>query len=109
MKKLDDFYCENVLNKKIKVKVVKETKRVLAYYYTKPFWQVHIVVVPKMHIASLKELKDKELIVELLEVLNIVSNKVKLKYGSCRILTNLGGYQDSKHLHFHVSYGEHIK
>jgi histidine triad (HIT) family protein len=26
--------------------------------------------------------------------------------GACRVLTNLGDYQDSKHLHWHIISGE---
>jgi histidine triad (HIT) family protein len=37
-----------------------------------------------------------------------VAAKVKEKYGACRIITNLGEYQDSKHLHWHVAYGKVI-
>ncbi len=29
--------------------------------------------------------------------------------GSCRVLTNLGDYQNSKHLHWHISSGEPLK
>ena len=102
----DDFYCDEVLSGKTKVKVVEETKRVLAYYHTKPFWPVHIVVFPKEHIASLLTLDDPSLLEELFEVIKKVADKVNKKNGSCRVLSNLGKYQDSKHLHWHVSSGE---
>jgi histidine triad (HIT) family protein len=29
--------------------------------------------------------------------------------GVCRVITNLGHYQDSKHLHFHVVSGDRLK
>ncbi len=29
-----------------------------------------------------------------------------LAFHHCRVLTNLGEYQDSRHLHYHVAYGE---
>ncbi|MEO8574469.1 MAG: HIT family hydrolase, partial [Pyrinomonadaceae bacterium] len=29
--------------------------------------------------------------------------------GAARVMTNLGEYQDSKHLHFHVNSGERIR
>jgi histidine triad (HIT) family protein len=35
-----------------------------------------------------------------------VAAQVTAEHGAARVLTNLGGYQDSKHLHFHVSSGE---
>ena len=25
--------------------------------------------------------------------------------GACKVITNLGNYQDSKHLHWHIVYG----
>ena len=44
-----------------------------------------------------------------LEVLNLVSDVAKMvkdKKGGCRVQTNLGDYQVSKHLHFHVYHEE---
>ena len=35
-----------------------------------------------------------------------VAKEVLAEHGACRVLTNLGEYQDSKHLHWHVSAGE---
>jgi histidine triad (HIT) family protein len=102
----DDFYCEEVFSGKTKVKTVMETKHILAYYHTKPFYEVHIVVVPKKHIESLITLEEKEIWDDLLIALKEVAAQVKEKYGACRIITNLGEYQDSKHLHWHVVYGK---
>ena len=98
----EDFYCNNVLNNKIKVKKVLETENVLAYYHTKPSYREHIVVVPKKHVENLIELKDDKLIIELMDVIKKVSEEVNKKFGKCRVITNLGEYQDSKHIHFHV-------
>jgi histidine triad (HIT) family protein len=38
-----------------------------------------------------------------------VAAKVVEEHGAARVLTNLGRYQDSKHLHFHVLSGEQIR
>ena len=35
-----------------------------------------------------------------------IAGKVESEYGAARVLTNLGEYQDSKHLHFHISSGK---
>lgn len=107
MNKISDFYCDEVFSGKTKVKVVKETKNVLAFYHTKPYYPVHIVVTPKTHISSILELENKEIVNELFEVIKSVAKDINKKYKSCRIVTNLGEYQDSKHLHFHVIYGSH--
>jgi histidine triad (HIT) family protein len=105
---MEDFYCEEVLSGKTTVEKVFETERVLAYHHTRPFWETHIVVIPKTHVDSLLTV-DNELLIELIDVVKIVAKKVMEEKGAARVLTNLGNYQDSKHLHFHVSSGETIK
>jgi len=107
----EDFYCEEVLSGKTPVEKVYETERVLAYYHTHPFYEVHIVVIPKKHISSLLTLEegDSDLLLELIDVVKIVAEQVVSQYGASRVLTNLGAYQDSKHLHWHVFYGKQIR
>jgi histidine triad (HIT) family protein len=107
----NDFYCEEVFSGKTKVEVVKETEQVLAYYHTKPFYEVHIVVVPKKHILSFTQVdeEDMAIVYEAMSVIREVATYVEKKYGACRIITNLGDYQDSKHLHFHVVFGAEIQ
>lgn len=89
------------------VNIVKETDRVIAFHHTKPTWDVHIVVTPKKHISSLLTLSEETdgIAKELLEIICDIATKVKDDTGACRVVTNLGDYQDSKHLHFHVSSG----
>lgn len=106
---MDDFYCDEVISGRVKVKTVFETDRVLAFHHTKPHWPVHIVVIPKAHIPNILSPDcDDKLLSELFSVIRRVGAEITAKHGSCRILTNLGDYQDSKHLHFHVSFGDPI-
>lgn len=107
----EDFYCEQVLSGKIEVEKVLETENVLAYHHTRPFWETHIVVIPKKHISSLLALEksDTELFLELFDVIKQVAAKVTEERGAARVLTNLGKYQESKHLHFHINSGERIR
>lgn len=80
----------------------------LAYHHTRPYWPVHIVVIPKIHVPSLVELGDAgvTILADLLEVVREVAAEVCERQGAARVLTNLGDYQDSKHLHFHVNHGD---
>jgi histidine triad (HIT) family protein len=105
-----DFYCDNVLNGRIEVARAYETSNVLAYHHTRPYWQTHIVVIPKSHIPSLlaMEKQNDGLLVEMFEVIREVAAIVVQETGAARVLTNLGEYQDSKHLHFHVYSGSAI-
>lgn len=109
MAETEDFYCEEVLSGKTAVEKVLETERVLAYRHTRPFWETHIVVIPKIHVGSLLTIEDNELLLELLFVARQVAAQVVEEKGAARVLTNLGKYQDSKHLHFHVYSGDRIQ
>ena len=105
---MEDFYCDEVFSGKTPVEKVFETDNVLAYHHTRPFWETHIVVVPKNHVDSLLTV-DNELLIELLDVAKTIAAKVMGEQGAVRVLTNLGRYQDSKHLHFHVYSGESVR
>lgn len=103
----DDFYCDEAISGRTRVDVVAETVDVLAFHHTQPFWPVHIVVVPKQHVPSLTDLGDAstDVLMKVLDVVRAVAADVESEHGACRVLTNLGRYQDSKHLHFHVNSG----
>lgn len=107
----DDFYCDEVLSGKTPVSKVAETENVLAYHHTRPFWNVHIVVIPKKHISSLLTLEEEDnlLLLEIFNVVRQIASQVVKEYGACRVLTNLGRYQESKHLHWHINSGEQLK
>jgi histidine triad (HIT) family protein len=107
----EDFYCDEALSGRTRVDVVAETDAVLAFHHTRPFWPVHIVVVPKRHVPSLIDLGDADntLLHEVLEVVRQVAAQVTRQHSACRVVTNLGRYQDSKHLHFHVNAGEPLR
>lgn len=105
----NDFYCDEVLSGKTPVEKVFETDNVLAFRHTRPFWETHIVVIPKTHVASLVTLNDNELLTELMAVVKKIALRVVSERGAARVLTNLGEYQESKHLHFHVNSGKQIR
>lgn len=110
-KMTEDFYCDEVLSGRTSVNKVMETEQVLAYYHTRPSYPVHIVAIPKKHISSLATIKesDLKLFQELMMVVQQVAKEVLDKEGACRVITNLGRYQDSKHLHWHIVSGDRLK
>jgi histidine triad (HIT) family protein len=90
----NDFYCYQVLSGLTPVEKVAETERVLAFRHTRPYYPVHIVVIPKRHVASLIAMADGEegLLIELMVVVREVSARVLAEHGACRVITNLGEY-----------------
>jgi histidine triad (HIT) family protein len=107
----DDFYCDVALPNIGSLDVVHDGDGVLAFHHTRPFWPVHIVVVPKRHVPSLTDTAgaDDDLVRELLSVVQDIASNVEAEHGAARVLTNLGAYQDSKHLHVHVSSGDQLQ
>jgi len=107
----EDFYCEEVLSGKTSINKVLETETVIAYQHTRPFYPVHIVVIPKKHISSLITIEENEIgiLLDLMKVIRIIATKVVSEHGACRVITNLGKYQDSKHLHWHVVSGDPLR
>jgi len=107
----DDFYCDQVLSGLTPVVRVAETENVLAFHHTRPAYPTHIVVIPKRHVASLVEIApgDEPLLLELLAVVRQVAAGVLAEQGACRVVTNLGRYQEAKHLHWHIYAGEPLR
>lgn len=106
-----DFYCDEVLSGNTKVQRVLETENVLAFYHTRPFYEEHIVVIPKKHIVSILTVQHDELVImkEIFEVIMEVSSKMNKVFGACTVSTNVGNYQSNKHMHWHVHYGNRIR
>ncbi|MEU8889865.1 HIT domain-containing protein [Streptomyces sp. NPDC048442] len=103
---VSDFYCHQALAGLVPIDVVEETENVLAFRHTRPAYPVHIVVIPKTHIPSLTDLGNggAGLLAEVVETVRKVAQKVEEEYGACSVTTNLGLYQESKHMHWHVTY-----
>ena len=106
-----DFYCDIALKPDADIERVFESDRVLAYYHTKPFWEKHIVIIPKEHLWDVRHVEDTSLYSEILEVARNILREIpqeELDKKGARILTNIGKWQDPPHLHFHVAIGNKI-
>ncbi len=107
----NDYYCDVALKGEIELRKEFESDNVLAFHHTRPYCPVHIVVIPKKHIPSFTNVakEDEPILGELIDVVKKLAQQVEATHGAARVLTNIGEYQDSKHLHFHVSFGQPIK
>ena len=108
---MSDFYCDKILNGKIDVSVVFETDLVLAFHHTQPYFEQHIVIIPKHHIDSLtsQEAVDPTLAKDFLLAIRHVADILEKEYGGCRVSSNIGNYQSSKHLHWYVHSGKRLR
>jgi histidine triad (HIT) family protein len=107
----EDFNCDEVLSGTTPVKTVLETENVLAFYHTHPFYEEHIVVIPKKHILSIITVQRDEIdiMVEIFGVIKEIATLMNNKFGACTVSTNIGEYQNNKHMHWHVHYGNRIR
>lgn len=98
-------------SKVLPVKRVKETDKVIAFWHPKPFWEKHILIVPKKAIPNIVLLKDEDY--EYVEEVYKVAKEIVLELGWDKtdyfILTNGGTRQEVNQLHFHLGSGKRIK
>lgn len=107
---MENIYREQIIPGKLKVDIVFETERVMAFHHTKPYWERHIVIIPKQDIDSLSSYPNTpELNQELFEAISFVCKMLEDTYGGCRISSNVGDYQTSKHLHWYVHHGKRLR
>ena len=104
-----DWYCEDVLSGKIDVKRVWEDDRVLAFHHPRPQSKVHVVVIPKRHIASIldEEAVDGTLLTSIVLAIQSVSNSLELAKQGFYVRTNAGSEGVTPHMHWHI-YGPGI-
>jgi histidine triad (HIT) family protein len=108
----DCIFCQIVAGKAPSRKVY-EDPYVLAFWDIRPRAKVHLLVIPKQHIASLVELDNLsvEARAALLSACVKVARDQGLLDGGFRVITNAGkdANQSVYHLHFHVVGGEKLR
>jgi len=107
---MKNIYREEIIPGKLKVEIVYETKRVMAFHHTRPYWEQHIVIIPKAPIDSLSSCpEDPDLYADFFEAIRFVTNLMEMTYGGCRISSNVGDYQTTQHLHWYVHAGKRLR
>jgi histidine triad (HIT) family protein len=52
---------------------------------------------------------DNELLLELMRAAKMIAGDFMARFGAARVYTNLGDYQSSKHLHWHIGSGKQLR
>ena len=108
----DCLFCK-IIKGEIPSNKVYEDDDVLAFYDIKPVASVHILVIPKKHIASIAHMKkeDEALIGKIYGVINKIAEEKGFKDNGFKVIVNCGkdGGQEVMHLHFHVLAGEDLR
>ena len=104
---MDCLFCK-IIDGQIPSKKVYENEYVYAFLDINPMAPVHILVVPKAHIASADEVtaENSAYVARIFEAIPKIAAEAGLVKGY-RVITNCGedACQTVKHLHFHVMGG----
>lgn len=91
---------------------VLETENVLVFHDIAPAAKVHVLVIPKKHIASLNDIteEDASLMGEVLLAAKQAAETLGIADSGYRVINNIGsdGGQVVHHIHFHVLGGEKL-
>ncbi|MDD3364414.1 MAG: histidine triad nucleotide-binding protein [Syntrophomonas sp.] len=107
----DCLFCK-IISKIIKTDIVYEDDRLLAIKDINPAAPVHLLIIPKIHVASLNEVGIGD--VELLGHIQLLASRLAEESGvserGYRLVNNCGewGGQSVFHLHYHLLGGKQM-
>ena len=107
---MDCLFC-SIVKGEIPSTKVYENEYVYAFRDINPQAPVHVLVIPKEHVASMDEItaENSALVARVAEAIPVVAKECGLAEGY-RVVSNIGahGCQSVKHLHFHVLGGKQL-
>ncbi|MCD5414090.1 MAG: histidine triad nucleotide-binding protein [Clostridiales bacterium] len=108
----DCIFCK-IVKKEIPTEIIFEDEHIMAFNDINPQAPIHLLIIPKKHIPSIRE--TGQLHVSLLPDIFNAINKLAKQFGvynnGYRIINNCGddGGQTVHHLHFHFLAGRQMK
>jgi len=102
-----------IINKEIPADIVFESENVLAFKDIKPQAPVHILIIPKLEIPRITDIKGKEhaaLLGEMIDAANKLAIDLGIDKNGFRLVFNCGndGGQEVYHIHMHLLGGRHM-
>ena len=103
------IFCK-IASGEISSKKILENEYALAFYDVSPVAPVHALVIPKVHINSILEADDENLLGKLLATAAEVAKKLGIDENGFRFVINTGedGGQSVNHLHIHILGGRSL-
>jgi histidine triad (HIT) family protein len=105
----DCIFCR-IANGELGTEFVAQSENAVVFDDIAPSAPVHMLVVPKRHVSSLRALDDPMLAAELLSLATTAAEERGLLDSGYRVITNDGELagQTVFHLHFHVLGGQRL-
>ncbi|SRR5438046_2874305 len=99
---MDCIFCK-IRDKEIPAKIMYEDDDVMVFPDIRPMRKVHVLVVPKKHIADFLELEDDHILSKIKKAIQQMIKEHSLENAGYRLVVNGGGAQIVDHLHFHLT------
>lgn len=107
---MDCLFCA-IIDGKIPSNKVYEDDKIVAFYDINPQAPVHVIVIPKKHMASLDEISNENIddVAAIMSKIPEIAKMLNLENGY-RLVSNCGSdaCQSVKHLHFHILGGKQL-
>ena len=100
----DCIFCK-IINGDFGTEFVYENDAAVVFKDINPQADTHLLVVPRLHVESLNELSDKNLLGELMMTVKIVTENLGIKSYKTLINTGKDAGQEVFHLHIHILAG----
>lgn len=108
---MDCIFCK-IVSGEIPTEKLYEDDKVLAFKDNQPQAPIHILVIPKEHIACANDINssNSEIISHIFEIIPKLAKDLGIAKDGYRIVNNCGdnGGQSVHHLHFHILAGKKL-
>lgn len=110
---MSDTIFGKIIRKEIPADIVYENESVLAFRDINPQAPVHILIIPKIEIPTVREISGEDhsqLLGELFDAANLIAKQEGVLEDGFRIVINCGakGGQEVYHLHLHLMGGRQM-
>jgi histidine triad (HIT) family protein len=111
---MSETIFSKIIKREIPADIVYENENVLAFRDINPQAPVHILIIPKLEIATIREIQGTEhanLLGEMYDAANEIANNEGISEDGFRLVFNCGdnGGQEVYHIHMHLLGGRKMK
>lgn len=105
------FFCK-IINKEAPAEIVYQDNDVFAFKDIHPLAPVHILIIPKKHIARISDIKDKDqaLMGKIILTAKKIADSLNISKSGYKLLFRVGchGGQEVEHIHLHLIGGSSL-
>jgi len=108
---MDCVFCK-IVKKEIPAEIVFESEEIVAFKDIHPLAPVHILIIPKKHISSIAEIKEKdtELMGKIIVLARKIADNLGIAKDGYKLLFRVGSFggQEVNHIHLHLIGGARL-